>query len=1001
MRRVLSRWVSDADALRYLNDFRVVQRTTEFAHIRTRPEDYYISLVGELFDRLRQGYDDAKEWARLGNAFAQIANETTATELRDIGVSADEPRLFAATAFYYGGFPASAYITIRERIPETVNEIYLTCIELLGRPSELRSETSQRLIGALHAGDAAVIAEIAARASQEATDALSVGPDQWILARLRERLIDRFQATNIRAVLPNGHSDEWTPFITSLLDRTPPTWDFFPSQIEAIAKGLLTNIETFSLQMPTGAGKTTLCETLLYWHLTQNPRDAAVFLVPYRSLASELRTTLVPRLNELGIAARCAYGGTVPTGEEVQELSETRALIATPESLSGMLSADPDFFRRISLAICDEGHLLDGGGRGIGLELLLARMRSREPGPPRFVFVSAIVPNIEEINSWLGGSPESVVRSDYRPAVAEFAVLRPATRANAPVALEMHPHEPEPTRYSIANFLSRADFAWTNPLTNRQNTYGFNSVKVRAIAAARKALPMGAAAIFAANKRGDQGAVGIAEELLNQLTYDLPLPAPLQFADAISLAPAIEYVTLEYGADWVGTRTLVVGAVLHHGDIPQETREVLESLLRRGPVKLAICTTTLAEGVNFPLRTLVLYSVERRGPDGRAVRLLARDIKNLVGRTGRPGATTKGLVICANDRQWPGIRSVARGIPGETVRGALRTLVERLRGALARRNIGLSNDILEESPALHTLVDGIDSTLIDLAAEEISEGELVRRAQLLAEETFASQQTDVESRVLLQQVFELRARRVIAIRSAGRLEWVRETGTRVRMLTSVEGGLLSRRERWDDIASPLDPEFVRVLLGWAWGQQELQEVIKTEYRLGNNISSETVRGSFFMVVERWLAGDRFHEIASAANLDINDLLGIHARAVTFALQTLIEQGIALLARFLDSEGRSMSLAVAQFPEHLRYGVPTAAAGMLAAGGLRHRSAAVALGRTERMRLLPWGDRLPAFAAAERILTTERERWRAGLGSLVYVNTLADLRTVTREIRSGD
>jgi helicase len=75
--------------------------------------------------------------------------------------------------------------------------------------------------------------------------------------------------------------------------------------------------------------------------------------------------------------------------------------------------------------------------------------------------------------------------------------------------------------------------------------------------------------------------------------------------------------------------------------------------------------------------------------------------------------------------------------------------------------------------------------------------------------------------------------------------------------------------------------------------------------------------------------------------------------------------------------------------------------MLAAGGLRHRSAAVALGRTERMRLLPWGDRLPAFAAAERILTTERERWRAGLGSLVYVNTLADLRTVTREIRSGD
>jgi hypothetical protein len=35
--------------------------------------------------------------------------------------------------------------------------------------------------------------------------------------------------------------------------------------------------------------------------------------------------------------------------------------------------------------------------------------------------------------------------------------------------------------------------------------------------------------------------------------------------------------------------------------------------------------------------------------------MLSRDIKKLVGRAGRAGATTKGLVICANADDWPAV----------------------------------------------------------------------------------------------------------------------------------------------------------------------------------------------------------------------------------------------------------------------------------------------------------------------------------------------------------
>src|ERR1035437_360452 len=404
--------------------------------------------------------------------------------------------------------------------------------------------------------------------------------------------------------------------------------------------------------MPTGAGKTALCETLLFYHLSAQPDTVAVLLVPYRSLASELRGSLVRRLNDMGISARCAYGGTVPSGDEVRAFDDTRALVATPETLSGILSANTSFAKRISLVICDEGHLLDAPSRGVGLELLLARMKVREAGVQRYVFMSAIVPNIEEINVWLGGVEDSVVRSDYRPAVAEFSVLRPVGQgASPPLDLEMHPHEQEPIRYRIERFLRREDFKWLNPKTARRNAYSFASVKTRAIAAARKALPMGAAVVFAANKRGNQGAIGLAEELLLQMEKDLPLPNPLRFADRDAINRTSEYLEGEYGANWVGTRALKVAAVLHHGDIPQETREVVERLLRDGSVALGICTNTLAEGVNLPIRTLVLYSVQRMGKQGARENLLTRDIKNLVGRAGRAGSTTKGLVICTNENQ--------------------------------------------------------------------------------------------------------------------------------------------------------------------------------------------------------------------------------------------------------------------------------------------------------------------------------------------------------------
>lgn len=990
MRESLQNWINDADNVR-MRSFLAPQIPIDLAHVMNRPQDFYISLVGELFNCLRTPSTSGSDWAQLGNAFLQFAVEMSDMQLAQYGISREESILLSAASFYFGNYPASAYLAMKRASRPPSNEISLAgCYDFLVKPTELGSIIAHAVREALVSGNQTQMERLLHNSRDAVQKALHEGPIPWIHAVLMNKLLESFHLSSLRSVLPDGNDAFWTPLVESLIYRQPPTWEFFPSQIEAINGGLLSSNDTYTLQMPTGAGKTTLCETLLYSHLNRYPDHVAIMLVPYRSLASELRATLVRRLNALGIASRSAYGGTVPVGEELHELANVRAIIATPEALSGLLGASPELAERIGLIIVDEGHLLDSSGRGIGLELLLARMKGRTDQSIRFVFISAIVPNVEEINSWLGGTDETVIRSTYRPALAEFAVLQPEGRGSrASINLKVHPHEQTGRQFLITGFLDRNSFTYVSPQTGRQKTYDFNSIKTQSIAVARKALPMGPAAIFAANKRGMQGAIGIAESLVKQLQINLPIPKPIDFVQHEQLQRSIAYFDQEYGTDWIGTQSIQNGFALHHGDIPQEAREIIEVLIRNQDVKLVICTNTLAEGVNLPIRTLVLYSVQRRREDGSINNMLMRDIKNLVGRAGRAGANTKGLVICANASQWELIQPVAMQGAGEPVRGSLRTLVEQMTTHITQHNIVLNNEFLELSPAINPLIDGVDSTLIELLSDEIGEDAFVELATQLAEHTFAASQLPEASANNLRLVFSLRAMKIMDLKHAGKILWARETGAKVRLIDSVEQTLLPLRADWSADVDPLSNEILTQIFQWAWTHKELRLKVKECFRLDDSEDIESHKDHFFEITRLWMSGAQFRVMAEHARMPMDDLLAVYTNCIAFSLQTLIEQGISLLSKCLEAEGIEIARGIRHFPEHLRFGVPNAAARILASKGVRHRNACVQLGIALTQNGFPENDNEIKLAAA-RSLRSFREEWRATLGDLVYQNTLLDL-----------
>jgi hypothetical protein len=62
--------------------------------------------------------------------------------------------------------------------------------------------------------------------------------------------------------------------------------------------------------------------------------------------------------------------------------------------------------------------------------------------------------------------------------------------------------------------------------------------------------------------------------------------------------------------------------------------------MQQGRINFVACTSTLAQGVNLPIRYLIVSGIHQGGE-----KIKVRDFQNLVGRAGRSGIHTEGLII--------------------------------------------------------------------------------------------------------------------------------------------------------------------------------------------------------------------------------------------------------------------------------------------------------------------------------------------------------------------
>ena len=122
------------------------------------------------------------------------------------------------------------------------------------------------------------------------------------------------------------------------------------------------------------------------------------------------------------------------------------------------------------------------------------------------------------------------------------------------------------------------------------------------------------------------------------------------------LRAEVQNVCEKYSFDPDGLTTHVhyqslvrTGAGAHHAGQLLMWRLLLEELMSRGQLRLLIATGTVAAGVDFPARSVVITAHSKRGSEGFNV-LTSAEFQQMSGRAGRRGRDAVGFCLVAPSR---------------------------------------------------------------------------------------------------------------------------------------------------------------------------------------------------------------------------------------------------------------------------------------------------------------------------------------------------------------
>jgi hypothetical protein len=497
--------------------------------------------------------------------------------------------------------------------------------------------------------------------------------------------------------------------------------------------------------------------------------------------------------------------------------------------------------------------------------------------------------------------------------------------------------------------------------------------------------------VFVAQHLGQHGPVLIIEATKqNAQRFATALAAELE--EDPDAGPLVSLASTRLGEQHPLVGTLQRGVGFHHAALPEDIQAELEDAVRAGRLRYLVSTTTLIEGINLPVRSVLVGTRGYQTADGFVETLDAPKLLNAIGRAGRAGKESEGWIVLAVDQRFHPHQFAELEHQDEQL-----VVISRLATEEALHALDVFEDLVRRGEdavlqyAGREVSDFISHVWFVATALEELTGAFQAGALETLEHTLAWQQLDETTRDRWKQVA---ARAFIAFSQAEpdrRRRWAR-TGTSIPSAARLEQLVDDILPSLDNVGDPSDPLAVFEVIAADNRLETMLELPEGSFRpfrpRRTSPRTDTIPVNVAALTEDWLRGASLPDIAERHLAAIPDEDFRYEQLSEFAtqiLEHLLPWVIATLVSWLN-ERREPGLEPISpdLSAYVRYGVHTPTALALMKGGVRSRRLAQSV-----------SAQIPDDAAsvkqwlADMDLPTWREVFDAS------PSELADLLTVTR------
>ncbi|MBA3009628.1 MAG: DEAD/DEAH box helicase [Desulfobacula sp.] len=429
-----------------------------------------------------------------------------------------------------------------------------------------------------------------------------------------------------------------TQFIKNLSSQAQPLLELLPPQKVALKEcGLLDPAKTaVVVDMPTSGGKTLLAQFKILQAVNNfgETKGWVAYIAPTKALVGQIIRRLRKDFSPLGIKVEKLSGAIEIDVLEEDMLNDAESfdiLVATPEKMQLVLR-NHKIRRPLSLLVMDEAHNIEDESRGLRIELLLATVKQHYQAQANFLLLMPYVENAKTLSRWLAhdrdaGLAISLSTNPWQPNERIVGLVKKEKAGNG---------------WTI-NYQTLITSPKTIHLKGKHQIGGVRPIPVSHSSANLSKIVAGCAKVFASRgtsvviAKTKPTAWSLARILRDNMDDLEEIPSEIQLVQ--------NYLKTEVSPEFELINMLNKGIGIHHGGLSDEIKALMEWLVEEGTIKVLCATTTIAQGINFPVSSIFLQSIEY--PYGK--KMSYREFWNLAGRAGRVGQDNVGVVGIACD----------------------------------------------------------------------------------------------------------------------------------------------------------------------------------------------------------------------------------------------------------------------------------------------------------------------------------------------------------------